>query len=62
MTHGPDLGELSNHKKYRINFGKPMRLVHIEESRRIQQDQIDDVRNPARRYFEKSEHPMLKNI
>jgi hypothetical protein len=58
----PDLGELSNHKKYRINFGKPMRLVHIEESRRIRQGQIDDVRNPARRYFEKSEHPMLKNI
>lgn len=64
LPYKPDKGLLSNnnHRKYRINFSKPMRFIHVEEARRIRQGQLDNVRNPARRYFERSKHKILKNI
>ncbi len=55
-----DLGLLASDSKYRINFAKPQRMIHVEEARRIRRGQLDDVRNPAKRYFERSEHERLR--
>lgn len=57
----PDKGLFNNDLKYRINFSKPMRLIHIEEARRIRNGQLKDNRNPAKLYFERSDHQFLKN-
>ena len=57
----PDKGLFTNPLKYRINFAKPMRLIHIEEARRIRNGQLKDNRNPAKLYFERSDHQFLKN-
>ena len=58
----PDSGDLSNPLKYRINFAKPMRLIHVEEARRLREGQLKEVINPARRYLERSKHQLLMNV
>ncbi len=62
LPYKPDRGNFINPIKYRVNFSKPMRLIHVEEARRIRHGQIGNVRNPAKRYFERSDHKILKNI
>ncbi len=51
----PDL--LKDADKYRILFSKPWRLSHCEEARRIRRGLVQGVKNPAKRYLERSEHP-----
>ncbi|RLI84272.1 MAG: hypothetical protein DRO98_08725 [Archaeoglobales archaeon] len=51
----PDL--LKDADKYRVLFSKPWRLCHCEEARRIRKGLIQGVREPAKRYLERSRHP-----
>jgi hypothetical protein len=47
---------------YRIKFSKPLRLIHIEEGRRIRKATLEGTINPSKHYFSKSQHTYLKNL
>ena len=47
---------------YRIKFSKPMRLIHIEEGRRIRKATLEGTLTPSKHYFSKSQHLYLKNL
>jgi hypothetical protein len=46
-------------RDFRIEFGKPRRLTHVQESRELRHDKEAGVPQPARRYLERSNHPDL---
>ena len=48
-------------KIYRVEFAKPWRLCHCYEANLVRDGLIKGVRNPARRYLERSEHPYFGN-
>ncbi|MGA2122499.1 MAG: hypothetical protein ABSG49_10755 [Methanoregula sp.] len=53
---------LTKDKDFRINWSKPMRLIHIEEARRMRETKLKGIWNPAKLYLERSEDPLLKSI
>ncbi len=53
---------LNDDALYRIKFSKPMRLIHIEEGRRIRKATMEGTLNPSKHYFSKSQHLYLKNL
>ncbi|MCM1566342.1 MAG: hypothetical protein NC238_10415 [Dehalobacter sp.] len=56
-----DRAYLGDFNAYRMNVGKPCRLIHAEEARRIRQGKLKGDINPAKRYFARSEHQVLGN-
>lgn len=62
LPNRPTQEALDNDKIFRKTFSKPLRLIHCEEARRIRKAQVQGVRNPAERYFEKSDHPLLQRV
>ncbi|MGB8890966.1 MAG: hypothetical protein WCC86_02745, partial [Methanoregula sp.] len=47
---------------YRTKFSKPLRLIHIEEARRIRKAILEGTINPAKHYFSKSKNMYLQNL
>lgn len=45
--------------KFRIQFGKPRRLVHVKEAQELRDGLRRGTANPARRYLERGQHPHL---
>jgi len=45
---------------FRINFGKPRRLLHAKEAREFRQGRQNGLLRPAARYFERSDHDHLQ--
>ncbi|RLI77234.1 hypothetical protein DRP05_10715 [Archaeoglobales archaeon] len=62
LPRRPDPDAIGNPRKFRILFGKPWRLSHCQEAREVRDGLIHGVKSPAKRYFERSKHPHLKNI
>lgn len=60
LPRKPSLEDLENPDLYRKRFSKPMRLIHIEEARRIRNDKSKGRIEPAKLYFSRSEHNYLK--
>lgn len=46
-------------RDFRIDFGKPRRLLHAQEAREFRKGIKNGLKNPARRYLERSQHPHL---
>lgn len=44
---------------FRVKFGKRRRLVHVQEAREMKDGIKNGVTKPARRYLERSRHPLL---
>lgn len=59
LSRKPSHEELANPTLYRERWAKPMRLIHIEEARRLRAAKSKGIQSPARRYFEKSKHVYL---
>ena len=53
---------LNDEGLFRTKFSKPMRLIHIEEGRRIRKATLEGTLNPSKHYFSKSQHTYLKNL
>jgi hypothetical protein len=47
---------------YRTKFSKPLRLIHIEEGRRIRKATLEGTINPAKHYFSRSKNMYLQNL
>lgn len=45
--------------RFRIEFGKPRRMVHLLEAKELRQAIEAGTADPARRYLERSDHPQL---
>lgn len=52
-------GKFGNAKKFRLQFGKPRRMVHIKEAEELRDGIRRGTAEPARRYLERSQHPHL---
>lgn len=52
-------GKYGNAKQFRIQFGKPRRLVHVKEAEELRDGLRRGTAKPARRYLERSDHPDL---
>lgn len=48
-----------NDSSFRVQFGKPRRLIHVKEAQEIRDDIRRGVLSPARRYLERGGHPYL---
>jgi len=46
-------------RDFRINYGKPRRLLHAQEAREVRDGIKNGLSKPALRYLERSEHPHL---
>lgn len=56
----PAKEDFDNPPLYRERWAKRMRiLVHVEEGRRLREAKLKDVRSPAKRILERSDHPYL---
>lgn len=53
---------LTDEVLYRTKFSKPLRLIHIEEARRIRKAILEGTINPAKHYFSKSKNMYLQNL
>jgi len=60
LPRKPSSEDLVSPELYRTRFSKPMRLIHIEEARRIRNDKSKGRIEPAKLYFSRSEHSYLK--
>ena len=52
-------GKFGNANQFRIEFGKPRRMVHIKEAKELREGIQRGTAEPARRYLERSQHPDL---
>lgn len=60
LKGGPAKEDFDYAPLYRERWAKRMRiLVHLEEGRRLREAKLKDVRSPAKRYLERSDHPYL---
>jgi len=59
LPRKPTKEDLDNPKLYRERVAKPMRLIHVEEARRIRKEKSKGIQSPAKRYLERSSHIYL---
>jgi len=58
----PELLMKGKEKDFRINWSKPMRLIHVEEARRMRETKSKGIWNPAKLYLNRSDDPVLKTV
>jgi|GEM_PF-1574142 hypothetical protein len=51
-----------NEMLWRTKFSKPLRLIHIEEGKRIRKSTLEGTINPSKHYFSKSKHRYLQDL
>lgn len=54
-------GRFGTDNEFRVNFGKPWRLMHCIEARRMREGRKRGVMDPAKQYFDTSDHPYIGN-
>lgn len=59
LPRKPAKEDLDNPKFYRERIAKPMRLIHVEEARRIRKEKSKGIQSPAKKYLERSSHIYL---
>jgi hypothetical protein len=62
LPRRPHPSYLTDPRLFQIKVSKPMRLLHIEEARRMRKAIMDGTLNPAKHYLSKSENIYLQNL
>jgi len=62
LPRRPTQEALEDAQEYRVSWAKPMRLIHAEEAKRMRNAKTRGIQTPAKMYFQRSTHPLLRNV